>query len=186
MKIMRRRRELKTDYGKRLKLLKGRKTRLVVKRNLDNIHVQFINYEKNGDKTVVEEISKNLVKYGWKYHCGNLPAAYLIGLAAGLKAKKLGIDEAILDTGMQMSIKGGAIYAAVAGVIDSGMKVPVGEAMPDKERISGKHIAEYAKSIGKEKYEKQFSGYIKKGAKPEDMSINFEDVKKNIIEQKMV
>ena len=184
--MFRRRREKKTDYVQRLALLKSRKTRLVVRRALTNIHIQFIEYHDNGDKTAVEEISKNLKKYGWNGNSANMPAAYLTGLAAGLKAKKAGIEEAVADMGLQTSVRGSSCYAAVKGVIDAGVRVSLGsEAFPDDSRISGVHIAEYAKKIKSEneKYKKQFSGYIKKGIDPENLPKHFDDVRNKILSE---
>jgi len=133
-----RRREQKTDYKLRLKLLKSGKTRLVIRRSLDNIRVQFVNFNINGDKTESSSISSELKKMGWNHGTGNLPAAYLTGFIAGSKTKT---KEAILDIGMHMNTKGSRIYAALKGVIDAGIAVPHSEEiLPDMERIMGKHI----------------------------------------------
>lgn len=139
----RRRRELKTNYRKRLKLLKSGKIRVVVRKSLKHMRVQFIKWTGEGDHTIVQAFSKELVKYGWDHYCGNVPAAYLTGLLAGLKAKKAGIKEGVLDIGLQTSTKGGRIYAALKGVLDAGIHVPHSEEiLPSEERIYGKHISE--------------------------------------------
>src|SRR3989338_11379094 len=78
----RRRREKKTDYVQRLALLKSGKPRLVVRRAGNNFRVQIIDFTPEGDKTLVEVASSMLKKYGWKGHCGSMPAAYLTGLHA--------------------------------------------------------------------------------------------------------
>ncbi len=185
--MLRRRREKKTDYRQRLFMLKSGKTILVVRRSINNIHMQLIQYHKKGDKTVLEDSSKSLKKYGWKGHCGNLSAAYLTGMLIGFKALKKNIREAILNSGLQMSVKGNAIYAAVAGAKDAGMEIPVGkDILPSRERISGRHIAEYAAKLKKsstERYKKQFSECLKNGLEPEKIEDHFEDVKKNIISE---
>ena len=59
----RRRREGKTDYRRRLALLKSGKTRIVVRRSLKQIQVQFINYAEQGDKILISSTSSDLVKY---------------------------------------------------------------------------------------------------------------------------
>jgi len=131
----------KTDYAARLKLLKSGLPRLVVRRGNDNVHIQIVQYDAPGDKTLVEEISKNLKKFGWKGHCGNLPAAYLTGFMLGKKAAKAGIASAVFDIGLHMSTKGNALYAAVKGVKDAGVDVAVGdEILPNEARIRGEHI----------------------------------------------
>ncbi|NOZ81572.1 MAG: 50S ribosomal protein L18 [Candidatus Micrarchaeota archaeon] len=138
----RRRREKKTDYRKRLKLLKSGKIRLVVRKSLKHMRVQFIEYAENGDRVVASAFSKELEKMGWKWNCGNVPAAYLTGLLAGIRAAGK-IKEAILDTGLQVSTKGSRIYAALKGVLDSGIHIPHSpEILPSEDRILGKHINE--------------------------------------------
>ncbi len=139
MRVMhKRRREQKTDYRLRLKLLKSGKTRLVIRKSLNNIRVQFINYYPEGDRTEASAFSKELKKFGWNYGTGNLPAAYLTGFIAGLRTK---VKEAVLDIGMQMNTKGSRIYAALKGVIDAGVSVPHSqEILPSMDRIMGKHI----------------------------------------------
>ena len=138
----RRRRDQKTNYRKRLALVKSGKTRVVIRRSLKNISVQFINYDAHGDKTIVTAFSTELKKHGWN-RTGNVPASYLTGLLAGKRAKEKKIDEAILDTGLQISTKGSRIYAALKGVLDAGVNVPHSEKiLPDENRIKGVHISE--------------------------------------------
>lgn len=135
-----RRREEKTDYNKRLGLLKSKKTRVVVRKSLSNIIVQFVNYETSGDKTLVTASSMELKKMGYK-STGNIPAAYLTGLLAGKKAKDKKVTEAVLDLGIQIKTKGSRLYAALKGVLDAGINVPHSpEILPSDDRISGKHI----------------------------------------------
>ncbi len=177
---MKRRKCQKTDYGQRLKLLKSRKIRLVVRRRHNNIHIQFVKYEFNGDKTLVEEISKNIRKHGWKGHTSNLPAAYLAGMLAGKKALQKGVKECILDTGLH-AVNSSTLYATAKGVADSGVHVPLGIEI-DKNRLNGGHIAQYAKVLKKdsEKYKRQFSACIRAGLDPENMPQHFEEVKSSI------
>ena len=137
-----RRREKKTKYKKRLALLKSGETRLVIRRSLSNISVQFIDYKPEGDKTIVSAFSSELKKLGWN-RTGNIPAAYLTGLLAGKRAKDKKIEEAVLDLGLQTSTKGSRLYAALKGVLDAGVNVPHSkEILPIEERIKGKHISE--------------------------------------------
>jgi large subunit ribosomal protein L18 len=136
-----RRRKLKTDYRKRLALVKSDKIRLVIRRSLDNVTVQFIEYNPEGDRTLASAFSQELKKFDWKLPTGNIPAAYLTGLLAGKKAKGK-VKEAILDIGLHSSTKGSRIYAALKGVLDSGIIVPhEKEILPDEKRIKGAHIA---------------------------------------------
>jgi len=77
----------KTDYRKRLRFLLANKPRIVVRKSLKNISAQIVEYNGKGDKVVVGAHSAELKKYGWQSGNGNLPAAYLVGLIAGTKAK---------------------------------------------------------------------------------------------------
>lgn len=184
--MFKRRDAQKTDYKQRLALLKSGKHRIVVRKSLDNVRIQIIKYETDGDKTVVDVLSKKLAKYGWKGHCGNTSAAYLCGLVAALEASKKGVDSAVADAGLQISSKGSVIYAALVGAQDAGLKLNLGkENLPDIKRISGAHVAEYAKKLkaDKQKYEKQFSACIRNGLEPEKMVEHFEEVKKNILKE---
>ncbi len=182
--MFKRRRMQKTDYSQRMALLKSGRPRLIVRRALNNIHVQVVRYERDGDTVIAETISKELKEHGWLAHGGSTPSAYLAGLLAGLKARKLGVDNAVVDLGLQTSVKGSSLYAAVLGAKDAGINVPVGkEALPDIERVRGQHIAKYAALLKKDqaKYKRQFSSYIKNNLDPENLPEHFEEVKGKIL-----
>ena len=138
----RRRREGRTDYRIRLKLLKSRKIRIVVRKSIKNIRVQFIKYEASGDRIIASAISNDLIKnYNWKYSTSNIPAAYLTGFLAAKKAMDKGIKEGILDIGRIKPIKGSKIFASLNGIIDAGIECPHNEEkLPEKNRIMGHHI----------------------------------------------
>jgi large subunit ribosomal protein L18 len=142
----RRKREGRTDYRKRLKMLVSGIPRLVIRRTNKNIIVQIVEYADVGDKVVVTANSTELSKLGWKHATGNLPAAYLTGMLAAQKAKKKHVTKAIVDFGLQPQKAGTRLYAAVKGVKDNGLEVPASEEVfPPLDRLSGKHIAAYAK-----------------------------------------
>lgn len=138
----RRRREGKTDYRKRLGLLKSRQTRIVVRKSLNHIRVQFVEYDESGDKILTSAMSKELVsKYNWKYSTSTTSAAYLTGLLAGKRAKDLKIKEGVLDIGRQVPTSGSKNFAALKGVLDAGIICPHNEGkLPDEDRIMGKHL----------------------------------------------
>lgn len=163
----RRRAEGKTDYRKRLKLLKSKKLRVVIRASNNHIRVQIIQSKLKGDSVLVSTFSKELItKYGWNANTGNIPAAYLTGYLAGLKAKKMNIQEAVLDLGLFYHKN--RVLAAFKGVLKAGIEIPYREEFfPEnlEERINGSHIEKYADLLKKEepeKYERIFSGYIKK------------------------
>lgn len=184
--MFRRRREMKTDYNQRLALLKSLKPRLVIRRSLNGIRCQVIDYHKDGDKTLVEVTSKQLRRFGWRGHGANIPAAYLTGMVAGFLAMKKGIKEAIVDIGLQGSTKGNVLHACAAGAVDAGLKIPLGkDILPGKEQLTGKHIAQFAALLKKapEKYKRQFSAYIKSGLDPERLEEHFAATENKIREE---
>lgn len=143
----RRKREGKTNYKRRLGLLKSGKSRLVVRKSNRYITAQIVNYNAEGDKVILTIRSNELKKFNWKFSMKNTPAAYLTGLIVGYKAKLKNINSAILDIGLQRSTKGSCIYALVKGAIDAGLEVPADEEIfPDEDRIKGKVISDYRKS----------------------------------------
>ena len=180
----RRKRKGKTDYKKRLKLLLVKKPRIAVRKSLKNILIQIIEYDSKGDKILVSTHTNELKKLGWKANKTNLPAGYLCGYLLGKKAKEKNISECIFDIGMYPSIKGSLFYSVLKGLIDAGMNIPHSiEIFPKKERIQGKHIADWAKRLKNEaddKFKKTFSAYIKEGLDPEKIDIHFNEIKKKI------
>ena len=181
---LRRKKEGKTNYRKRLRALLSNKRRLVVRKSLNNIYAQIIEYHPEGDKVIVCANSMELKKFGWKTDGGNIPSAYLVGLLLGKKAKEKGINEAILDIGLNKSIKGSRIYALLKGALDGGLKVPCSQdILPANERIKGMHIMSYASLLIKdsEAYNKRMRGYVKNKVSPLEFDRYFNDVKKNII-----
>lgn len=138
----RRRREDKTNYHKRIALLKSNTLRLVVRKSLKNIVLQLVEYHSFGDKVLVSAHTRELKKFDWNYSCGNLPSAYLIGLVLGKKAIAKKYKSAISDFGLQGPIKGTRLFAALKGVIDAGFHIPHDAVMfPNEDRIKGEHIA---------------------------------------------
>ena len=143
MKLDKRRRiENKTNYNKRLKLLKGRAPRLVVRKTNKYILLQIIESKNAQDKVIYSVSTRDLLKSGWpKEKQGSLKslgASYLAGLLLGKKVGKLK-ERVILDTGLIPSTNGSRIYAAIKGVADSGINIPYDEKIiPPMERIEGK------------------------------------------------
>ncbi len=108
---LRRRREGKTDFRSRKQLLYAGKPRLVVRTSLRYASAQVISYTPQGDIVIAAANAKQLGPYGWKASCSNTPAAYLTGLLCGMRAKKAGVEESILDIGMRDVVKGARIFA---------------------------------------------------------------------------
>lgn len=176
----------KTDYRKRLKLLKGRTPRLVVRVSLKNITAQAVSFSPEGDRVLVSAHSHELAKRGWPYSCTNQPAAYLLGLLMGVKAKKAKVTTLIPDLGLAKPVEKSVKYTVVKGVKDAGVHVPIAdEVLPDMKRVAGEHISEYSKKLkaDRQRYEKQFSAYLKKGLNPEDVPKRFDEVKAKITKE---
>jgi len=162
----------------------AKKTRLVIRRSLKNISVQFIDYNPKGDKVILSVHSKDLEKFEWKMNKGNIPSAYLTGILAGKKAKKFGVGQAVLDIGLNKSVKASRIYAALKGVLDSGVQVTHSkDVLPSDERVTGRHIADYVAKLkgNEEKQGDRFSGYAKAGLSADVIKSHFNDTKKRIL-----
>lgn len=181
----RRKREQKTSYSKRLKLLLSGKKRLVVRFTNSKVIAQLVEFTPQGDKVLVGVDSFGLRKYGWNYSCKNFPAAYLTGLLFGKKVKEKKFnDAAILDTGFKSPLHKGKAYALLKGVVDAGISVSHSskDIFPDEKTIQGTHIQEYAAKLKGDKsaYEKQFTQYLKSAAEPAGLTAAFTQVKQKI------
>lgn len=183
----RRKREGKTDYRQRLKLLRSNKPRLVVRISLNHISAQVIQAKPSGDVSLASAHSKQLGKLGWRNGTSNLPAAYLVGLLCGFRAVKSGIKESTLDLGMRHPTRGGKVFAVLKGAIDGGLQVPHDKGvLPSEERMSGSSISMYAAKIrekDEKEYRSRFSGYLSSGLDPEQITAHFNSVKQEIIKQ---
>ncbi len=179
--LFRRRREGKTDYYVRMKLLRSGKPRLVIRKTLNNIVVQVTNAKPEGDHVIASAFSKELRKQGWLGGSGNTPSAYLTGHLAGLRVSKRGVKEAVLDLGLVSPSSGSRIFAALKGFVDAGVNVNHDKSiLPSDERIRGEHIASYAKGLSQSNpdyYQKRFSDYLKKGLDPQRLPKHFSEVK---------
>lgn len=171
---LRRRRKGRTNYYRRRELLKSGELRLVIRRSNNNMTVQFVEAQADGDVTLAAVTTTHLKKYGWNITGGNIPASYVVGYLAGKVAQTKDIDYAILDIGVQVAQAGNRIYSALKGVIDSGLEVPASEEIfPAEEILKGQHIANYSQSLKEEdedKYKAMYAAYLAAGQAPEDLT----------------
>jgi large subunit ribosomal protein L18 len=145
----RRRREGKTDYYQRTRLVVADVPRMVVRKTNRHIIVQLVTAEMDGDRTLVAANSAELEKYGYKGSTSSTPAAYLTGMLFAAKAKKAQQDAAILDIGLNRATPGARVFAALKGAVEAGLEIPHGEEiLPSDERVKGAHIAAYNKNAG--------------------------------------
>jgi len=160
----RRRRENKTDYSKRMKLLRGEFPRIIFRKTNKYIIAEYITSQEAQDKIEIGMNSGALIKYGWpkdmKGSLKSIPASYLMGFLIGKKVLSSKKDNPILDSGMIRNLHKTKVYAFLKGLVDSGLKMKYKEGIfPEKERIEGKHMKkDFSKTFNeiKSKIEKEF------------------------------
>lgn len=216
----RRRREGKTDYRARKRLVAQDKNkyntprhRLVVRLTNTDVICQVVAAKIVGDHVITAAYSHELTRYGAPGGLTNYAAAYATGLLIARRTlQKFKLDDkyvgnkningedfnveeneegpkpflALLDVGLRRTTTGAKVFAALKGATDGGLNVPHNEKRfvgydteakkldPEvlKKHIFGGHVADYMKLLKEEdpeKYEKQFSRYIKAGVKPDDI-----------------
>jgi large subunit ribosomal protein L18 len=131
----RRRREGKTDYAKRLALVKSGLPRMVVRRSNKDIVVQFVEFDANGDKTLLTVNGAKLKKnFGFPAK-RNSWTAYLAGLYAGKLAMEKGVKSFVLDMGRYTASKGSMLFAALKGATDAGLESDFNEEMVPSDKL---------------------------------------------------
>jgi len=141
----RRRKERKTDYKKRIGLLKSGIPRIVFRKTNKQILAQYVESKEAKDKVVFGVVSNDLLKHGWpKTFSGSLksiPASYLTGFLVGKNIQSKKLQSPIVDGGMTRIIKKNRFFAFLKGLIDSGVKVKCDEKnFPEEEKIKGKNL----------------------------------------------
>src|SRR6056297_2381945 len=139
----RRRKEGKTNYSKRRKLLEGGHLRLVVRKTNNYVIMQIIECNDAQDNVLYSVNTRELLNKGWpkdkKGSLKSIPAAYLGGLLLGSKAKELK-EKVILDQGLAPGTYGSRIYAVVKGIAEGGIEINYNEKIsPSDERIKGEN-----------------------------------------------
>ncbi|MBI3859949.1 MAG: 50S ribosomal protein L18 [Thaumarchaeota archaeon] len=186
--LQRRRRQGVTDYRARKKVISSKVPLLVVRVSNKNVSAQFVRPQVNGDIVLASAHSRQLRKFGWRGSLNSTPASYLLGTLAGRGALSKGVKEAIVYNGLAPFVSGARVSAFVKGVVDAGIKVPVGEeVLPSGDRISGRSIADFAAKLAaedKDSYSRRFSGLLKGGFRPEEYPQEFEKTKAAIVGSK--
>ena len=141
-----RRRNSKTDYRRRMRMLRGGSVRAVVRVSNTQTICQLVSYNNDGDNVLASINGNSLVNdFGWPLDASrkSVPASYLTGFAMGKAAISAGHKEAILDVGLAASSPGNRVFAALKGMVDAGLDIPHGEdVLPDAERVNGNHISD--------------------------------------------
>jgi len=161
-----RRRVGSTDYALRTKLLRSKLPQLVVRSSNKYVYAQVTSPATSGDRVLTSASSKELAAFGWTLGSASIPASYLVGYLTGLRAVSRGIPSAILNMGLTAPTKGNRAFAVMGGAVEAGLKVPRQEdVMPSKDRLYGRHIAEYVKKL-------------REAATPEARSVHFSRISK--------
>jgi large subunit ribosomal protein L18 len=179
--VLRRNRQNRTNYRKRLAVLVGRRSFVSVTISNQNVMVQVLKPSATGDSVVTAVRSLELLKYGWKGSMNSIPACYLTGLLLGKRTLEKGMNNLVLYTGKGSFTS--RVAACLKGIIDAGVNIPVSESsLPKIERINGGHIAQYAELLKKdaEKYNSHFSSLLKNEFVPERYPQYFEEVRTRI------
>jgi large subunit ribosomal protein L18 len=138
----RRRREGRTDYRQRLRLLLSDRPRAVVRLSHARVRVSLTVFDPVGDRVVAAADSGELAAIGFPdASLRSTPAAYLTGYLAGLRAKEHGAAAAVLDVGLRHPSAGGRLLSALKGLLDSGLELPHGATVfPTADRLNGRHL----------------------------------------------
>jgi len=147
--IRRRRRENKTDYKLRKRILEFGVDRIVIRRTNKYFMVQVVESFEAQDKVKMTVTSKDLLKHGWpEKYSGSLKsvvAGYFTGLLA---AKKFGKGKFVVDLGMARTIPGCRIFSVVKGLVEGGADINANEKVfPADERVKGEHLKPEIKEI---------------------------------------
>jgi large subunit ribosomal protein L5e len=224
---LRRRREGKTDYRARKRLITQDKNkyntpkyRLVVRISNRDVTAQIAYSLISGDRILSAAYSHELKRYGLKVGFTNYASAYATGLLLarrvlaqlGLADKYKGLTDAngedfsvsyndegprpfkaVLDVGLARTTTGSRVFAVMKGALDGGLDVPHKETRfagfkKDSKKLDaalfrkyllGGHVADYMNFLQKnnaERYQKQFSRFIKAGIKAADIESTYKKV----------
>ena len=116
----RRKRIGKTNYKRRLSLLKSGTLRMVIRKSNKHITAQIVKYNADGDLVVQSVHTNDLKNLGWIGSTSNIPSAYLLGYLLAMKTDK---KQVIVDIGFQTPLKGSKIFSVVKGAMDGGLKM---------------------------------------------------------------
>ena len=143
--IKRRRKEGKTDYSRRITMLKGNMPRLVFRKTNKYLMAQYIISKEAQDRIEFGVSSKKLINYGWSKEAGgslkSIPASYFLGLLIGKIIVENKLKNPILDLGMYQVLPKSKIHAFIKGVVDSGVILKhENKLFPEEDKIKGKYL----------------------------------------------
>jgi len=209
----RRRREGKTDFHRRKKLIcqdknkyNSPKYRFVVRVTNKDVVCQIVYAKIVGDIVMCSAYAHELPRYGMNVGLTNYAACYATGLLLARRLlRQLKLDThyegklkadgenylveavdgprpftALLDVGLARTTTGARVFGALRGALDGGLNIPHSDkrfrgydaeskqysAEDGRDYIFAGHVASYMNQLKEEepeKYQKQFSQYIKHG-----------------------
>merc|ERR1712139_98814 len=202
----RRRREGKTDFYARKRLINQEKNkyftpkfRLVVRFTNRDIIAQIVSAKIVGDEVLTSAYAHELQKFGMP---GKLGLADKYAGAEEVDGNAFIVDEmddgprpfkAVLDVGLKRTTTGSRSFGVMKGAADGGLLIPHNEkrfpgfdreskeldAEVHREHIMGEHVAEYMRLLEEEnpgKYEQQFARYIKAGVNADGLGEMYEKI----------
>lgn len=145
--LKQRRQKSKTDYSKRIELLKSESPRIVFRKTNRYIVAQYVVSKGSQDKIIFGVNSKDLIKYGWpekfKGSLKSIPASYLTGYLIGKQINKKKLETPITDFGMHRVLPKSKTHSFIKGLVDAGIKIKYKkDNFIDENRIRGKHLKE--------------------------------------------
>ncbi|MGC8661390.1 MAG: 50S ribosomal protein L18 [Nitrososphaeria archaeon] len=178
--IFRRRSEFKTDYRRRKKVLMSKLPFIYVFESNRYVWAQVSVPMKEGDRTVVQANSKDIIKAGWQFGGKSYPVFYLVGILIGKRAAERGVKEAILYSGLKAFRTNSKVMALVKGAVEGGLNIRVDEdAFPSEELVNGSSISAYAIKLKEAGYAgSQFSKVL---GKIDNMNAIFNEVKGKLL-----
>lgn len=143
--IKRRRQEGKTDYSRRITMLKGDSPRLVFRKTNKFLIAQYVTSREAQDKIEFGVSSKKLINYGWPKEAEgslkSIPASYCLGLLIGKIIEENKLKAPILDLGMYRVLPKTKIHSFIKGLVDGGVKLKhEGKLFPEDDKIKGKYL----------------------------------------------
>ena len=146
--IFKRRRTKQTNYAKRKTMIISKSLLLCIRISNKHSTFQFVQPQINGDDIKSGNHSSQLKKFGWTGSGKSKSGLYLTGYLAGKKAKSIGINNAILYTGMISFKSGSRLVSGLKGIIDSGISIPVGDNLfTDDEKLETSDMKKILKQI---------------------------------------
>ncbi|KAF3780958.1 50S ribosomal protein L18 [Nymphaea thermarum] len=179
------------------------KYRFVVRFTNKDVIAQITSASIAGDLVLAAAYSHELPRYGLEVGLTNYAAAYCTGLLLARRAtgEDFSVEpadsrrpfRALLDVGLVRTTTGNHVFGALKGALDGGLDIPHSDkrfagfskeqkhldAEVHRKYIFGGHVAAYMKTLMEdepEKYQSQFSEYVKKEIEPDAIEGTYKKV----------